>query len=310
MNIAKTQAITSYTHPISSLQADTLKNILNEQGFVFSEKPYTLYSGAHKTKKVNVSVYTSGKLLIQGKGTCEFLEFVLEPLVFKKISMGYENVIIEQTKTNEIYEEKIGGDESGKGDYFGPLVIAAAYLKKENLAKIRELQVQDSKKITDKKINSIYPKLIKHIDFEVVVIMPEKYNQLFDSMKNLNKILAWGHAAAVEKLSKKVNCSNILIDKFAKEYLIENHLKNKIPNLKLKQQTKAESDAAVAAASVVARYHYLLRLKELGEKFNLVLPKGAGKPVDEAGRNILKTNTMETLSKIAKIHFKTTQKIT
>lgn len=310
MNIEKTQAITSYTHPITSSQADTLKQILTDQGFVFNEKPYTVYAAAHKAKKTNVSVYTSGKLLVQGKGTREFLEFVLEPLVFKKIQMGYEETITQTSNPDNTYLEKIGGDESGKGDYFGPLVIAAAYLQKENLSKIRDLKVQDSKKITDKKINTIYPKLIKFIDFEVIAIMPEKYNQLFDKMKNLNKILAWGHATAVENLFRKVNCSNVLIDKFAKEYLIANQLKNKIPDLKLQQKTKAESDAAVAAASVVARYHYLLRLNELSDKFKIKLPKGAGTPVDTVGRDFLKTHPFETLSKIAKIHFKNTQKIT
>lgn len=301
-------ALTSYTHPIDTDQADQLKTILEEQSFVFNEKPYTVYAASNKSKKVTVAVYTSGKLLLQGKGTQEFIEFVLEPLVFKKIELGYTQQLPNSSEDNS-YEEKIGGDESGKGDYFGPLVIAAAFLKKENLEKIRALKVQDSKKITDKKINSIYPQLIKYVDYEVIAIMPEKYNQLFSKMKNLNKILAWGHATAIENLHKRVKCNNVLIDKFAKEYLIEYHLKPKLPDTKITQRTKAESDAAVAAASIIARYHYLRRLKELSENFKVTLPKGAGKQVDEAGRLILRNNSFETLSKIAKVHFKNTEKI-
>lgn len=301
-------AITSYTHPIDNKQSDQLKDILEAQGFEFSAKPYTVYAASNKAKKVSIAVYTSGKLLLQGKGTQEFIEFVLEPLVFKKIEIGYTNNLPENNLDNT-YEEKIGGDESGKGDYFGPLVVAAAFLKKENLEKIRSLKVQDSKKITDKKINSIYPQLIKHVEYEVIAIMPEKYNQLFDRMKNLNRILSWAHATAIENLSKRVKCNNILVDKFAKEYLIENQLKTKLPDAVIEQRTKAESDAAVASASIIARYHYLARLKSLGEEFKIILPKGAGKPVDEVGRSFLKNNSFDQLAKIAKIHFKNTQKI-
>lgn len=304
-----TQALNSYTHPIKPSESNTLKGILEEQGFIFSEKPYTLYAAGNKTKKVNVAVYTSGKLLIQGKGTKEFIEFVLEPLVFKKIEMGYQDVINNSAEKENDYDEKIGCDESGKGDYFGPLVVAAAYLKNENLKKIRDLGVQDSKKIKDKKISSIYPKLVKFVDYETLVLMPEKYNELFARMKNLNRILAWCHATAIENLYKKVNCKNILLDKFAKEYLVQNLINTKLPGIKIEQRTKAESDPAVAAASIIARHHYLTRLKQLSEEFGVTLPKGAGKPVDQAGSLILKNQPSDILVKVAKIHFKNTQKI-
>lgn len=309
MNPKQEPALNSYTHPITPKESDTLKDLLENQGFIFSEKPYTVYAAANKSKKVNVSVYTSGKLLIQGKGTKEFIEFVLEPLVFKKIEIGYQDIVQKPTEQKDGYKEKIGCDESGKGDYFGPLVVAAAYLKSENLQKIRDLGVQDSKKITDKKISSIYPKLIKFVDYETLILMPEKYNELFAKMKNLNRILAWSHATAIENLYKKVNCKNILLDKFAKEYLVQNLIDSKLPGIKITQRTKAESDPAVAAASIIARQYYLTRLKQLGEEYGVTLPKGAGRQVDEAGSVILKNHPPEILAKVAKTHFKNTQKI-
>lgn len=203
----------------------------------------------------------------------------------------------------------IGIDEAGKGDYFGPLVIAACFSNEKIEKEFIKFGLKESKRVSDFRI-SILEKEIKNIaPYELIVIGPEKYNELHKKMRNLNKLLAWGHARALENLLAKTNPKEVVADQFGKKSLIETALMDKGRATKLIQKHKAESVPAVAAASVLARAEFLRRLERLSKDFNVTLRKGAGPPVDEAGKKFLKIHGQEELGKVAKVHFKNTSRV-
>ncbi len=203
----------------------------------------------------------------------------------------------------------IGVDEAGKGDYFGPLVIASCYSNKLIEQKFEAIGLKESKAVTDKRAFLLESEIKKIAPFEVIAIGPEKYNELYDKIKNLNKLLAWGHARAIENLLEKTNPIEVIADQFGDERLIQNALMKKGRSVNLNQQTKAERFPAVAAASILARAEFLRRLEKLSEIYKIHLPKGAGTQVDDAGRIFAKSKGTEELSKIAKIHFKNTKRV-
>ncbi len=157
--------------------------------------------------------------------------------------------------------ERIGIDESGKGDYFGPLVIAAVFVDATTQGELRLMQVRDSKKISDGRILEMAPDIKTICPHSVIAIGPQKYNELYEKIRNLNRLLAWGHAKALETLLERVTCERAISDQFGNERLILNVLQEKGRKIVLEQRTKAESDLAVAAASILARAEFLLRLK-------------------------------------------------
>ncbi|GEM_PF-188222 len=210
------------------------------------------------------------------------------------------------------FDSHIGTDESGKGDYFGPLVIAGVFVNNNIEKKLIELGVQDSKSNSDSK-NQELARKIKEIlmpeQYSVVFISPEKYNQLYSKIKNLNKLLAWGHARAIENILKKVNCNNVISDQFGDEELIKKALLEQGKKATLIQTPKAERDIAVAAASILARDIYLQQRSLLGRQVGMALPKGASPAVEEAAHQIIKKYGNDILLKYVKYHFKTTEKI-
>lgn len=199
-----------------------------------------------------------------------------------------------------------GLDEAGKGDYFGPLVVAAVAGHSEAL---RELGVADSKKISDARCLKVAALVHAHATVEVVAIGPAKYNELYAKMKNLNRLLAWAHARALENLLERQEVTQVLADQFANPRVLEQALGERGARVKLIQAPRSEVHPVVAAASVVARAEFLTKLSELGRKIDFVLPKGAGSPVDEAGRTLLQRGGVELLRQVAKLHFKNTQKL-
>ncbi|MFN2364199.1 MAG: ribonuclease HIII, partial [Halarsenatibacteraceae bacterium] len=207
------------------------------------------------------------------------------------------------------YEQLIGVDESGKGDYFGPLVIAGVYLDKAEVEKLAGYGVADSKNLSDKKIKKLAVKIKKSCEHSVVIIKNPRYNQLHKKIGNLNKILAWGHARVIENLLDKVDCDNALSDKFAKKYLIENALMEKGKEIKLEQKVRAESNLAVAAASILARAEFVSQLEKLSDKYEIEFPKGAANHIIDVGQEFLKRYDQKELNQVAKLHFKTTDKI-
>ena len=205
--------------------------------------------------------------------------------------------------------ERIGIDESGKGDYFGPLVIAAVFVDATTQEELTLMAVRDSKKISDGRILELAPDIKTICPHSVIAIGPQKYNELYGKIRNLNRLLAWGHAKALETLLERVSCERAISDQFGDERLILNALQEKGRRIVLEQRTKAESDLAVAAASIVARAEFLLRLKRLSDEIGTVLPKGASPAVELAGRMIVKKHGQERLGMVAKLHFKTTKAV-
>jgi len=203
----------------------------------------------------------------------------------------------------------VGIDEAGKGDYFGPLVIAACFADPEIESAFEKIDLRESKKVTDKRAFSLEAQIKKIAPFEVVVIGPEKYNELYSKIRNLNRLLAWGHARALENLLSRVNPVEVVDDQFGDERFIENALMKKGRGVRLIQKTKAESIPAVAAASILARAEFLRRLDQLSKQYESEFPKGAGEQVDKAARKFVAEKGDAELDKIAKIHFKNTGRI-
>lgn len=203
----------------------------------------------------------------------------------------------------------IGTDESGKGDFFGPLVIAGVFLNKQTASLLESWGVTDSKKLSDSTIGYLASDIKKTCPYSIVVIGNERYNQLYDKMQNLNKILGWGHARVIENILGQIECQYALSDQFGDESLIKNALMKNGKEITLYQRPKAEEITAVAAASIIARNEFVLRMRSLSNKYNVSLPKGASNDVVSIAKSFIKKYSREELSNVAKIHFSTTDKL-
>src|SRR5262245_38242499 len=201
---------------------------------------------------------------------------------------------------------QIGIDESGKGDYFGPLVIAGVYVPHAKEAQLKALGVRDSKTLSDAKAIALAAQIRTQCPHTVVTIGPERYNALHTSMKNLNRMLAWGHARAIENLLEKVDCHRVVADQFGDERFLNNALMAKGREVILIQKPRAEEEVAVAAASILARAEFLRRLQELGNHYGILLPKGASDAVIQTAKRVVQKHGAEALNRVAKLHFRTT----
>jgi ribonuclease HIII len=203
-------------------------------------------------------------------------------------------------------ESQIGIDESGKGDYFGPLVVAAVYVSCEQETSLRAVGVRDSKTISDNKVTTLAGQIRASCPHAIVAIGPQRYNNLYKSFKNLNRLLAWGHARALENLLEQVESTRVIADQFGDERFLRNALMAKGRAVTLIQKPRAEEETAVAAASIVARAEFLRRLRELSTRFGVVLAKGASEVVIVAARKFVAQHGAEALDEVAKLHFRTT----
>jgi ribonuclease HIII len=296
-----------FTAPLNSDQVKKLRALLDQLGFTFAPKPYTIFFA--QKNKLSVAVYEKGpKILVQGKGVEEFVQFELEPKILEEARLGYEEV-----HSPEMFEPHFGIDESGKGDFFGPLVIAGVYADRGITRKFRDTGVQDSKRIgSDARIHAL-AKAIRQISgglFEVVLIGPEKYNVLYQKFGNLNALLGWGHARVIENLlGKKPECPRALSDKFADVRVIENSLLQHGRAIKMEQRTKAESDPAVAAASILARAAFVNWLEKRSRALGVRLGRGVSAQVKKTAQEIVAANGAEALQEVAKVHFRTAHEI-
>ena len=198
----------------------------------------------------------------------------------------------------------IGVDESGKGDFFGPLVIASFVASDNAAEKLSEMGVRDSKQIAAKKLLEIDRSLRDEYPCSTVVIGPEKYNQLYSQMKNLNRLLAWGHARAIENLLESNRADLAVSDKFGKTELIEKALMTRGRSVELQQLVRGESVIQVAAASIIARAAFVRQMERLQARLGMPVPRGAGQQVDQAGRALVGRYGPEILKQVAKVHFK------
>ena len=309
--MAQRQQRTSYVCRLTPEQADRLRESLEPRGWKTDTIPHARWRAAKD--KTTVVAYESGKLVVQGKGTPEFVQFILEPEILREARFGYENELA-RVEQPDMFEPHAGIDESGKGDYFGPLVVAAAYVDASTASHLLELGTTDSKRIkSDKRINDLADDIRSALRgrFSIVPIGPEAYNRLHKKVGNVNRLLAWGHARALENLLEKVpDCPRALADQFGNKQTVENALMAEGRRIRLEQKPRAEADIAVAAASILARAEFVRRLTKLAQDLGRKsLPKGAGSPVLEAAADIVDTHGENGLEKVAKMHFKTTGKV-
>jgi ribonuclease HIII len=198
---------------------------------------------------------------------------------------------------------RIGSDEVGKGDFFGPLVVCSVFL--ENPSQIADITARDSKSLSDSRISRLAPQLIKKVKYSIVKISPLKYNELYGKFRNINVILGWAHAQAIKNLlSENLEPKVILVDKFGPEFRVLKHFDDEPLQKKMVFSPNAEADAAVAAASIIARYTFLNEIKKLSEDCGINIPLGAGPQVDELAKKLAQKIGLKNLSQYVKTHFK------
>jgi len=299
--------LTIYTCKLTAAQAEALLAHLKENSFEFRDVPYTRFAAAKD--KLNVVFYESGKLVVQGKGTQEFVEFVLEPEILMEVKLGYEEVL-----NPDLLLPRCGVDESGKGDFFGPLCVAGVYVNESVVRAWKDAGIRDSKNIgSDKKIAE-FADLIRDTPGCVASVVPignEAYNRLYTKMRSVNTLLAWGHARVIENLMLQKHRMNpppvrAISDQFASSKdVVAKSLMALGREIELVQRHKAEEDLAVAAASILARHEFVTRLAALEKQFEMKLPKGASAAVDAAAKEFIAKHGVENLPKVAKMHFRT-----
>jgi ribonuclease HIII len=296
----------SYTFVLDKEQQEALKILLNMGNYKRKEVPHTLI--AVEAQDCVVNLYKSGKCLVQGKGAEDFVIFFLEPNVLQAATVGYEEIL-----NPELVAPHMGIDESGKGDFFGALVACAVYVDPDIAHAMQEIGVKDCKQLTDKAVFFIGNKtrqLLGPKRFALVSIGPEAYNRLYAKMRNVNTLLAWAHARCIENLMETVpDCPRAVADQFGAKQVIERALMKKGRSIKLEQRHKAESDIAVAAASVLAREAFLRGLGRLGETFGIQAHKGASEQVKASAIELIKKSGPEVLLKACKCHFRTADQV-
>ena len=297
----------SYTHVLTNEQTTKLRALLQELGFDFSPKQYTLFFA--QKNKLSVAVYEKGpKVLVQGRDVEEFVQFELEPKILGEAKLGYEEV-----HSPEMFEPHFGVDESGKGDFFGPLVISGVYVDRGIGRKLLDAGVVDSKRIgSDNRIRALADTIRKSSLglVETVLIGPAKYNELYEKFGNLNKLLGWGHARVIENLlAKKPACPRSLSDQFADARVISASLLKHGRKIAIEQRPRAESDIAVAAASIVAREAFINWLERKSKELGIRLERGVSPSVKDTARKLVEMNGPDALREVAKVHFRTAHEI-
>lgn len=238
----------------------------------------------------------------------EILKNIEELLQTKSIKKEYKDKKNDD-KADDLEVELIGTDESGKGDYFGPLVIAGVYASVENKKRLREIGAVDSKTLNDTRIRKLAEEITGICKYSIVIIENKNYNEMYQEIKNLNKLLAWGHARVIENLLEVVDCKNVLADQFGKPELIKNALLTKGKKINLEQRHRAEENVVVAAASILARNEYVKAMNKLSEEYEMEFPKGCSSMVTETAREFVRAHGKEKLAEVAKLHFVVTGKL-
>ncbi len=303
----RVKSSTLYACVLTGDQALALEAALKERNWQPHAVPHARF--AFHSPKTNVVFYQSGKLVVQGKGTAEFVEFLLEPEILRRATVGYESIL-----NPELLLPRIGVDESGKGDFFGPLSIAGVYVNQTVLKSWENLGVKDSKNISsDRRIAELAAK-IRETPGCVVNVVPignQAYNRLYESMGSVNRILAWGHARVIENLMEmryKMDPPPVkaISDQFASsKSVVEKALMKGGRQIELVQRHKAESDMAVAAASILARDEFVRGISRIEAQFGMKIPKGASSAVDAAAREFVRQFGAGQLGMVSKLHFRT-----
>ncbi len=283
----------SVSYEIDLNQEPAVRQKLVRAGFRLSDFDYAFWRATND--KYTLTLYRSGKLVIQGKGVERLSGFIANK-DFAKHDLS----------------KRIGTDESGKGEYFGALVVAAVLVGKETRKELLRMEVRDSKRLSNRTIEKLAPKIKGLCPHSIVVITPTLYNQSYELLSGTGKlyrILARGHARAIENILGEETCHHAVVDQFGPERFIKKALMEKGKLIKLEYRPHAEDDAAVAAASILARDEYKNGLEALSAKYSIDLPAGASNKVIEVGREFVSRYGKDELREIAKLHFITAKYI-
>ena len=265
-----------------------------------------------------VTMYQSGKVVFQGRDADLAADFWIET---EKINSGKAKVTSSEDKKEKKETERkiplritsIGSDEVGTGDFFGPIVVTAAYVTKADVDFLLELGVKDSKKMKDDEIRKVVPQIIKKIPYNTFVLSNKQYNELYNSDMNMNKMKAILHNKVLSYFAdkNKYPYDHIVVDQFENPRSYYNHLsdaKFKVYNITF--LTKAEDQClSVACASLISRYIFLDEMDKISKSIGIDIPKGASDLVDACGIQIVKKFGKDKLKEIAKLNFKNTEKI-
>ena len=299
-------------------QEDIKDFILQNFEAIVNPKQYAFWEIKHKD--FSATFYNSSKFVIQGKNIEELLNKLSEkfdsPFTIHS-SQNHHSAKHSSSGCKEANDSLltlhsspyIGTDESGKGDFFGPLVVAGVMVNEKNRPIFEELGIKDSKTLKDEQMLKMAVQIQKHSVYSVVAISNAKYNELYANFKNLNKLLAWGHARVIENILEKQPCDYALADKFGDEKLIQNALINKGKKIKLEQRVRAESDIAVAAASVLARATFVQKMRTMENFYGCKFPKGCNNIVKDSAKIFIQKYGKQRLIEVCKTHFKTYNEI-
>lgn len=276
--------------------------------------PYAVFQAVEADTVV--TLYESGKVMFQG------ISADIDANMWKDQEKFLNNIDVDTRTTEEkkesmidksnYYFSAIGSDEVGTGDYFLPIVVTACFMDKTNIKFLESLKVHDSKKLTDKKILSIAPLIMKKIPYESIILSNKEYNEWVNKGINMNKVKAIMHNKMLFKMkSKGFNYDKIIVDQFCLPGVYYNYLrevKDKVTGITF--MTKAEDkNLSVACASIISRYIFLKEQEKLEKSLGILIPKGAGIKVDEAGKELVKSKGKDVLNEISKISFKNTNRI-
>ncbi len=299
--------ITLYTIALDDAQMEKLKEYCDFRLWEFYAVDYARFAFKNKMQKVNLVGYNSGKAVISGKGTEDFVRDVLEAEITGEPRLGYDEV-----HNPEWFETHAGLDEAGKGDLFGPVVCATVIANGDIVRKWMEEGVRDSKRLSDPQILRL-EKIIRRTKGAVVKTAfcgMGKYNQLMSRPQaNLNKLMAWLHARALEEALQKKDVPWGMLDQFSKQPLVQKELKERGLKFDLRMRTHAESDPVVAAASIAARAEFVRQMQKLSKVFGEELKKGAGALVKAQASKLIGQLGPDALGDFAKLHFKTSYEV-
>jgi len=282
--------------------------------------PYAVFQA--KEADTMVTLYESGKVVFQGISADIDANIWMETEKHLNPNKRLEFKMVDnnpKTKDNSRqYDERlynctsIGSDEVGTGDYFGPIVVTAAYVTKQDIPFLEKLGVRDSKKITDEHILRVVPEIIKNIPYSSMILSNEEYNDKYNEKMNLNTIKAVLHNKVLLDMTKQYKKHDfIVVDQFTEPFIYYKYINN-LPEVqrKITFVTKAEDQClSVACASLISRYVLIKEFEKMSKQYGMKLPKGAGNIVDEAGAKLIQEHGTDILRKIAKLNFKNTDKI-
>ncbi len=289
-------------------QIDELELTMSSYGYELLESVDRVLST--KGPGWTLRLYPSGKAVIQGTDVSIPRDYLTGIVEFSAPTPKKNKQSNSPALTNAVLP-RIGSDESGKGDYFGPLVVAAVWVDDDLQRRFESMGVTDSKKLNDTVISRLAPEIMRSAPHEIVNIGPKKYNDLYSSpsLSNVNRLLGWAHARALENVISRNWASLAVADQFGDKRYIESQLFEFGKKTELHQMPRAEADTAVAAASVIARYQFVRAIERLGNQWQIRLPKGASSAVVIAAKQLVSRHGPDVLRQVAKYHFKTTRQV-